>query len=129
MGEREGSYGQIFHPASIVGRAQIINNVILLLRVKAFALIVGPLGGGLFGITMSATAIVAIVTDYEPAHAQLGSRYRVGEWRGGCERGRVHLPHSAAVCWVTGLLGWAATILLRNENGVFVAGSRIDDGG
>jgi PST family polysaccharide transporter len=61
------SYAQILHSSAVVGGASVLNILIGLLRVKALALLLGPVGIGLFGIFTS-------VSDLARSVAQMGVR-------------------------------------------------------
>ncbi len=122
MSEEKRSYGQVFRSSSIIGGAQIGNNVIGLLRIKAIALLVGPAGVGLFGVYTSAIALVGVVTDFGVSASAVREIARANSEADATEVART-FRILRRICWLTGLLGWTLTVLLRKEISVFMTGS------
>jgi PST family polysaccharide transporter len=122
MSEEQRSYGQIFRSSSIIGGAQIANNIIGLLRVKAIALIVGPAGVGLFGIYTSAMALVGAMSDFGVSASAVREIARANG-----TQDLAHVAHTfrllRRICWATGFFGWMVAILFRSRLSVFMTGS------
>ncbi len=122
MSEEKRSYGQIFRSSSIIGGAQIINNIIGLLRVKTIALLVGPAGVGIFGIYSSAITLVGAVSDFGVSASAVREIARANVTEDRQEVARTfHLLRR--ICLATGLLGWGLTVAFRDQISSFMTGS------
>lgn len=62
MTDRDNSYRQILRASSIIGGASFINILISLLRVKVVALMMGPAGVGLVGLSQNLIAIASTLS-------------------------------------------------------------------
>lgn len=105
------SYARILRSSSIMGGAQAINYLLGLVRVKVIAVLLGPTGVGIIGLYTSATAFVGTATSLGIAGSSVRS---IAEANG---RGdREHVARVARslryLCWITGIIGWLACILL-----------------
>ncbi|MBK6436670.1 MAG: oligosaccharide flippase family protein [Rhodanobacteraceae bacterium] len=59
---QDNSYKQILRSTSIMGGAQAVNYLVGLLRVKAVAVLLGPVGVGLMGVYASVMAVIGSLT-------------------------------------------------------------------
>lgn len=64
MGKNQSSYRQIFKATSIFGGVQVFNILVSVLRAKFIAVIVGPLGIGVFGLLTSTLNLITSVTSF-----------------------------------------------------------------
>jgi len=119
---QDNSYKQILRSTSIMGGAQAVNYLVGLLRVKAVAVLLGPVGVGLMGVYASVMAVIGSLTALGIASS--GVRSVADAY------GRADPKHAAKVvlvlrrlCWFTGLLGWVASVLLAGPISRWVAGS------
>jgi len=106
------SYGQILKSSSIIGGAQLINQVIGLVRMKVVAVLLGPAGVGLVGLYVSTIGLVGTVTklglgesgvrDIAAASSEdADSRQRLGQTAATLSR----------LCWYSGIAGWLLTAI------------------
>lgn len=105
------SYRSIFKATSLFGGVQVYNILIGVLRSKIIAVLLGPLGVGIQGLYHSAIQLVqyctsmglsqSAVRDVSEANGT-GDSYRVGRTVSIIKR----------LVWITGLLGFAVTILI-----------------
>lgn len=58
QGEETGSYGQILKSSVLIGGSSVLNIAIGIVRTKLFAVLLGPVGFGLFGIYGSVSNLV-----------------------------------------------------------------------
>lgn len=64
MSDNQSSYKQIFKATSIFGGVQVFNILISIIRAKFIAVIVGPVGIGLFGLLNSTIVLISSVTSF-----------------------------------------------------------------
>ena len=106
------SYGQILKSSSIIGGAQLINQVIGLVRMKVVAVLLGPAGVGLVGLYVSTIGLVGTVTklglgesgvrDIAAASSEdPDSRERLGQT----------ITTLRRLCWYSGIAGWLLTAI------------------
>jgi PST family polysaccharide transporter len=105
------SYGQILRSSSIMGGAQAINYLVSLLRVKVAAVLLGPAGVGIIGLYTTATSLMGTVTGL----GLQGSAVRaIAQAQGAADP--IAVARTVAMlrrlCWLTGLLGWLASLAL-----------------
>lgn len=107
----KNSYRDIVRSSSIMGGAQAINYMVGLLRVKAVALLLGPAGVGIIGLYSSATSLLGTATGL----GLQGSAVRAIAHAQGRDDPLAMartIRMMRRLVWVTGILGWGATILL-----------------
>lgn len=107
----KSSYGQILRSSSIVGGAQAVRYIVGLLQVKAVAVLLGPAGVGLIGLYTSATNLLGTITGL----GLQGSAVRaIAKAQGQDDSLAVArtIRMLRRLVWVTGLLGWLASIVL-----------------
>jgi len=105
------SYARILRSSSIMGGAQAINYMLALVRVKVIAVLLGPTGVGIIGLYTSATAFVGTATALGIAGSSVRS---IAEAKGRDDPEAVaRVARSLRyLCWLTGILGWLACIVL-----------------
>lgn len=116
---QRNSYGQILRSSSILGGAQLLNYVVSLLRVKAVAVLIGPLGVGLVGLFTSATTLLSAI-------AALGisssSVRRLAQHEGDWIRISREAEILRRLAFITGAAGWLLTILLADKLSLWLTG-------
>jgi antigen flippase len=107
----KNSYGQILRSSSIMGGAQAINYLISLLRVKVVAVLLGPSGVGIIGLYTSATGLMGTVTGLG---LQASAVRAIAQADGAADPLAVArtVRMLRRLCWLTGLLGWLASLTL-----------------
>jgi len=55
---KQNSYRQIFKATSIIGGVQFVNIIILIVRSKFIAYLLGPVGMGISGLLVSTTGFI-----------------------------------------------------------------------
>jgi PST family polysaccharide transporter len=111
MTKSEQSYGQILKSSSIIGGSQGINYVVGMLRTKLVAMLLGTYGVGLVGLYIAATNLVASLTGLGLGSSgvrEVAEAHSSGD-TAGLARTVTTLRRA---CWVTGLIGWIATLAL-----------------
>lgn len=118
----DSSYGQILKSSSILGGTQVLVYLISLIKNKVAAVLLGPSGFGLVSLYMSATSMVAVA-------AGLGlNASGVREVADAASSGD---PRKVAkvtfilrrLCWLSGIAGWLATLLLAWPLSLWTFGS------
>ncbi len=62
MTKESSSYKQILKATSIFGGVQVFNIIISILRAKFIAVIIGPVGMGIFGLLTSTLSLITSLT-------------------------------------------------------------------
>ena len=60
----QSSYRQIMKATSIFGGVQVVNIIILIIRSKAVAILLGPAGMGIMSLLNSVIGLLASLTDF-----------------------------------------------------------------
>ncbi|MGY0652464.1 O-antigen translocase [Luteimonas sp. A537] len=105
------SYGQILRSSSIIGGAQAINYIVALLRVKVVAVLLGPAGVGLIGLYISATSLLGALTGLGLQGSSVRAIVQAQGKADPLAVGRT-IRTLRRLVWVTGALGWLASIAL-----------------
>lgn len=105
------SYGQILRSSSIMGGAQAISYLVSLLRVKVVAVLLGPAGVGIIGLYTTATSLMGTVTGMG---LQSSAVRAIAQAQGAADPIAVArtVRMLRRLCWLTGLLGWLASLAL-----------------
>lgn len=105
------SYGHILRSSSIMGGAQAINYLVSLLRVKVVAVLLGPAGVGIIGLYTSATGLMGTVTGLG---LQSSAVRAIAQAHGAADPVAIArtVRMLRRLCWLTGLLGWLASLAL-----------------
>ncbi|MGA2331881.1 MAG: hypothetical protein ABSG75_08985 [Syntrophales bacterium] len=61
----QNSYRQIFKSTTLIGRSQVINVYLGIIRTKILAVLLGPSGVGIIGIYTSITGLVGTLLVWE----------------------------------------------------------------
>lgn len=108
---KQNSYRQIFKATSIFGGVQFVNIIILIVRSKFIAYLLGPVGMGISGLLVSTTGFLSALT-----HFGLGTsavkNIAVANGTGDKEKLGQTVAVFRKLIWVTGLLGTVVTIIL-----------------
>ncbi len=105
------SYARILRSSSIMGGARAVNYALGLVRVKVIAVLLGPIGVGIIGLYTSATTFVGTLTSLGISKSAVRS---VAEANGrGDPVAVANVTRSLRyLCWITGIIGWLACIVL-----------------
>lgn len=109
--DKKEGYRSVFKATSLFGGVQVYQILISIIRSKAVALLIGPLGMGLQGLYLSAIQLVQNVTNLGLSQSAVRD---VSEANNSGDMARVSRTVSALrnLVWVTGLLGVVITLLL-----------------
>ena len=105
------SYGQILKASSILGGTQVLVYLISLIKNKVAAVLLGPSGIGLIGLYTSATAMVAIAAGLGLNSSGVREVADAEASKDPEKIARVTLT-LRRLCWLSGAVGWLATIIL-----------------
>jgi PST family polysaccharide transporter len=105
------SYGQILRSSSIIGGSTGVNYVIGMLRTKAVAVLLGPSGVGLVGMYVSIAGLVSTLSQL--GTDQSGVR-EIAEANSSGDPKRLACVTISLrrICFLMGVLGWAACVAL-----------------
>ena len=109
MGESQSSYRQIFKATSIFGGVRVITVIIALIREKIVALLIGPVGIGVFGLFSSGIGLIEGLTSFgleTSAVKNIASAHATGDDK---YAGKVMGVYKRLV-WITGILGVILTL-------------------
>ncbi|MCP5230592.1 MAG: oligosaccharide flippase family protein, partial [Zoogloeaceae bacterium] len=115
------SYAQILRASSIIGGAHGLNYLVGLIRVKIVAVLLGPAGVGLISLYTSATALIGTAAGMGIASSgvrEVAKSFSEGDADAAARTVRI----LRRMCWLTGLLGWALTVLLARPISQWVFG-------
>ncbi|SFI09185.1 O-antigen translocase [Halpernia frigidisoli] len=111
MSQENSSYKQIFKATSIFGGVQVFNILISILRAKFIAVIVGPIGIGLYGLLTSTIGLITSVTSFGLGASSIKDIAYANEQ---ADQGKL-LEISGVLnklVWYTGGLGMILTLIL-----------------
>jgi len=110
MYKQKKSYGQIMKATSLFGGVQVFNILISVIRSKAIAIIVGPIGFGVIGLFTSALRIIG---DFTKIGLDTSAVKEISEQNANPDNSKVAEIISVLenIIWVTGTLGALLTIV------------------
>jgi O-antigen/teichoic acid export membrane protein len=111
MTEEQSSYRQIMKATSLFGGVQVFKIIIMIIRSKFIAVLLGPLGMGISGLLTSTTSFIGALTNFglgTSAVRDIASAYGAGDK----ERVSIVVTVIRRLVWITGLLGMLITIIL-----------------
>ena len=107
MSEQRASYRQVMKATSIFGGVQVFTIVIGIIRSKFIAILLGPIGMGVFGLLSSTVAMIASITNFgletsavKDLSAVNGNEIRIS----------ILTTVIRRLVWITGLLGAIITL-------------------
>jgi len=111
MTEQQSSYRQIMKTTSLFGGVQVFKIIIMIIRSKFIAILLGPLGMGISGLLNTTTSFIGALTNFglgTSAVRDIAAAYNTGD------QGRVSIVVTVfrRLVWITGLLGLILTIVL-----------------
>ena len=111
MSEEKAAYRQIMKASSIFGGVQVLNIVILIIRSKFIALLLGPVGIGISGMLTATIGIISSLTNFglgTSAVRDVSAAYESGNTK------RIAIVANVLNrwVWITGVLGMVITIVL-----------------
>lgn len=109
MSEEKSSYRQIFKATSIFGGVQIFNILILVIRSKFIAVLLGPLGMGISGMLLSTTTLLSSLTSFGLG---ISSIKDIATSKTDNQKLLKTVAILDKLVWYTGALGMIATIIL-----------------
>ena len=111
MSQDKSSYRQIFKATSLFGGVQVFNIIISIVRSKAIAVLLGPVGMGISGMLLSTVTLISSLTSFGLGVSgvkDVAAAYEVGDAR--------KVSYTAAILnkliWWTGIFGVAAMLSL-----------------
>jgi O-antigen/teichoic acid export membrane protein len=111
MTEGQNSYRQIMKATSLFGGVQVFNIIVLLIRSKFIAVLLGPIGMGISGLLTSTTSFISGLTNFGLGISAVRD---ISEAHATGNKQRIILVVSVfrKLVWATGLLGTIITIIL-----------------
>lgn len=111
MTRHTDTYKEIFRATSVFGGVQVVNIVLALIRSKLVAVLLGPLGMGIFSIFISTTGLIASLTGFG-----LGTSAVKNVAAAADEDDNERLANIVAIfrrlMWITGCIGFLVTLVL-----------------
>ena len=111
MSSERDSYKQIFKTTSIFGGIQVFNILVVILKSKIVALLLGPAGLGIISIFNSTSALIASCTNFGLNVSAVKSIALANQ-----VEGKIHQSILIAVVkkliWVTGIFGFLITVII-----------------
>ena len=111
MSDERDSYKQIFKTTSIFGGIQVFNILVVILKSKIVALLLGPAGLGIISIFNSTSALIGSCTNFGLNVSAVKSIALANQ-----VEGKIHQSILIAVVkkliWVTGIFGFLITIII-----------------
>ncbi|GAB4290213.1 MAG: O-antigen translocase [Marinilabiliales bacterium] len=111
MKSEQTSYRQIIKATSLFGGVQVFRIIIMIIRSKFIAVLLGPLGMGISGLLTSTTSFIGALTNFglgTSAVRDIAAAYGSGDK----ERVSIVVTVLRRLIWITGLLGMLITIVL-----------------
>lgn len=107
----ENSYRQIFKATSIFGGVQVFNILISIIRAKFIAVLLGPMGMGVFGLLTSTVTLISSITNFGLGTSSIKDIAAASE---GKDEGKLNDIASIVnkLVWFTGILGMILTLVL-----------------
>lgn len=119
---KEASYGQILRSSAILGGAQGMIYIILIIRTKIVAVLLGTAGMGTFGLYQSVISFVATISNLGIATSGVQA-IADAEQSDDAERSALIAQTVEKISWVTGILGWLLMIAFAYPLCVFTFGT------
>lgn len=111
MTEQQSSYRQIMKATSIFGGVKVFTIIILIVRSKIIAVLLGPTGIGINSLLNSTTGLIAGLTNFglgTSAVKNVAAAHSTGD----SERVATIVTVLRRLVWITGLLGALLTLML-----------------
>ena len=110
MSKNKNSYSQIMKATSLFGGVQVFNILISVIRSKAIALLVGPIGFGVIGLLNSTLRIIG---DFTKVGLDTSAVKEISEQNTQADNSKVSEIISVLekIIWITGTLGALITIV------------------
>lgn len=106
MSEQQSSYRQLMKATSIFGGVQVFSILIIIIRSKVIAVLLGPIGMGVFSLFTTTINLIASVTNFgleTSAVKELSSAEKTKK--------RILAKVIRRIVWITGLLGTIFTLV------------------
>ena len=111
MSSERDSYKQIFKTTSIFGGIQVFNILIVILKSKIVAVLLGPAGLGIISIFNSTSALIASCTNFGLNVSAVKSIALANQVEGKQHQSKL-IAVVKKLIWVTGFFGFLVTIIL-----------------
>jgi O-antigen/teichoic acid export membrane protein len=127
MNKNQSSYREILKTTSVYGGVQVFNIIIMIIRSKIIAILLGPAGVGVHGLLMSSINFIGGLTNFGLG---ISSVRNVAEANSSGDNSKISKVFTVLkrLVWITGLLGaiisitlspWLSEITFGNKNYTF----------
>ncbi len=123
MSEQQSSYRQIIKATSIIGGVQIFNIIILIIRTKFIAVLLGPAGMGIAGLLSSTSGLISGLTNFGIGQSAVRN-VSVANETGNQIRIATITTIIRRIVWMTGTLGSLVMLLLSQWLSVLTFGNK-----
>lgn len=111
MSEQQSSYRQIMKATSLFGGVQVFNIIVVVIRSKLIAILLGPAGMGIAGLLNSSTGLISGLTNFglgTSAVREISTAYATGNQK------KISIIVSVIryLVWITGTLGMLVMLVL-----------------
>jgi O-antigen/teichoic acid export membrane protein len=113
MSEEKASYRQIAKSTSLFGGVQVFNILILVVRSKFIAILLGPIGVGVVGLLNSTTSLISAATNFGLGLSAVKDVSMANATNNDIAIGKV-ITIFRRLVWITGLLGSIVTLLFSS---------------
>ncbi len=111
MSSKKSTFYQILKSTSILGGVQIFNIIVLVIRSKFIAILLGPIGIGISGMLTASTGIISGLTNFGLGTSAIKD-ISVAFEQGNSQRISIITQVLYRWVWITGLIGMIFVILL-----------------
>jgi O-antigen/teichoic acid export membrane protein len=111
--EEKSSYRQILKATSVFGGVQIFNVLILIIRSKLIAILLGPYGMGIAGLLNSTIGIIGFLTNFGLGTSAVKDISAANSLNNEEHIGRIIAVYKKLV-WVTGIFGVLVTLIFSS---------------
>jgi len=109
--ESQSSYRQIFKATSIFGGVQVFSILIAVIRSKFIAVFLGPVGMGISGLLTESISLIGALTNFGLSTSAV-KNVAAANASGNQQRIAEMIAVLRKWVWITGLLGFAVTLIL-----------------